>query len=233
MFHVGSFNNQKEKTRRIHRVALTCGLILMVAMSAFLSTSLTAASYASPSWSWTRSCGLPVTVPVVVTTWALVTITPEWVTMKPDPLDRRTWRPNRGCLERNGRTELNWFSQFVLWVHVDAACEVGYTWRAKVSSNYTTAKEWGKLDGSVGNIWFNIQLCTSHTLTHFTPDKQFDVDNSRSYFLHDIGDEVELVSRAAGTGERTTCADMSKPAALIQRKDSKHKSHHPHPYTSL
>lgn len=83
--------------------SLTSAFILIVAMSALLSTSLTTAPYASLSWSCTRSWGLPVTVAAVVTTWALVTITPEWVTMKPEPLERRMWRPNRGCLDRMTR----------------------------------------------------------------------------------------------------------------------------------
>lgn len=36
----------------------------------------------------------------------------------------------------------------------------------------------------------------THKHTH-TPYKQFNVDNSRCYFLDHIGDEVELVAKAA------------------------------------
>ena len=80
------------------RRPLTLGWIWMVAMSDFLSMSLMVASYVSPFCSCTLSCCRPETALEVDTTWALVTIRPASDMMKPEPLDRGTLRPNRGCL---------------------------------------------------------------------------------------------------------------------------------------
>lgn len=79
-------------------VTLTWGVTLMVAMSNFLSMSLMLASCTWPSWVCTRSCCWPDTGATLVTTWALVTMRPVSDTIKPDPLDRGTLRPKRGCL---------------------------------------------------------------------------------------------------------------------------------------
>lgn len=75
----------------------------MVAISDFLSMSLMVASYTWPSCIWTLSSWRPDTGVVLETTWALVMIRPVSSMTKPEPLDRGTVRPNRGCLRKEKR----------------------------------------------------------------------------------------------------------------------------------
>lgn len=60
------------------------------------------------------------------------------------------------------------------------------------------------------NISLSLSLSTP-THTHHKPYKQLNVDNSRGYFLHHVGDEVELVAKAAGMEKGRTCTDMKNP----------------------
>lgn len=47
-------------------------------------------------------------------------------------------------------------------------------------------------------------VCPNNDAHTHTPYKQFNVDNSRCYFLHHVGDEVELIARAVGTDQEMT-----------------------------
>lgn len=64
-------------------------------MSATWSTSCTVALYISPLVSFTR------TPLLLATTWALVTMRPSLLMMKPEPLDTGTSLPENGCLENS------------------------------------------------------------------------------------------------------------------------------------
>ena len=78
--------------QQIKKALFTLDVILIVAMSATWSTSCTVALYVSPLVSLTR------TPLLLATTWALVTIRPSLVMMKPEPFDTGASLPENGCL---------------------------------------------------------------------------------------------------------------------------------------
>lgn len=61
-------------------------------------------------------------------------------------------------------------------------------------------------------------MCLLHTICPhtLTPYKLFNVDNSCCDFLHHVGDEVELVARAAGMEQEKTYTDMTNTLAEIR-----------------